>query len=60
MQQLPAAYQKVDKAEDLQNAVPMYNSIQYSENCLRHQVVYGIIAEMSRIILLLIIITMTQ
>ena len=46
---------KTDKAEDLDVVMPMYNLLEYSKNYKKQQVVYGIIIEMSQVILFFLI-----
>ena len=45
---------KIDKAEDLDVVMPMYNLPEYSKN-KKQQVVYGVIIEMNQVILFLLI-----
>ena len=46
---------KIDNAEDLDVVMPMYNLLEYSNSYKKQQVVYGIIIEMSQVILFLLI-----
>ena len=49
---------KIDKAEDLDVVMPMYNLLQYSKNYKKQQVVYGIVIEMNQVILFLLILNL--
>ena len=49
---------KIDNAEDLDVLMPMYNLLEYSKNYKKQQAVYGIIIEMNRVILFLLILNL--
>ena len=49
---------KIDNAEDLDVVMPMYNLLEYSKNCKKKQVIYGIIIEMNQVILFLLILSL--
>ena len=42
---------QIDNAKDLDVAMPMYNLIEYSNNCSKNHTVYGNITEMNQVIL---------
>ena len=41
---------KIDKAEDLDVVMPMYNLLEYSKNYKKQQIVYGVLIEMNQIV----------
>ena len=42
---------KIDKAEDLDVVMPMYNLLEYSKNYRKKQVAYGITIEINQVVL---------
>ena len=42
---------KIDDAEDLDVVMPMYKLLEYSKNCKKQQIVYGITIEMNQKVL---------
>ena len=47
---------KIDKEEDLDVIMPMYNLLEYNKNYKKQQVLYGIIIEINQIVVQIIII----
>ena len=50
--------EKIDKAQDLDVVMPMYNLLEYSKNYRKKQVVCGIIIEMNQVIHFLLILNL--
>ena len=49
---------KIDNAEDLDVVMPMYNLLEYSKNYKKQLVLYGIITEISQVILFQLILNL--
>ena len=51
---------KIDNADDLDVVMPIFNLLKYSKSYKKQQIVYGIIIEMNKVILFLLILNLLK